>query len=179
MRESLAGILLVDAAGSAAIGSPSYDQPIPASQMIGRQVDVREVAAMLAGGASVVVAGPRRTGKTSVCDAALGRLAKQGFYTVPVDLFRIATAAELAEALVTKTISNRSPLRRAVHQTRRAGRLRCRRGAHLGGCEIQGATRRRSRRSRFPPALRHAIPIAISTMRLSCPVESPRPTTRR
>jgi hypothetical protein len=42
---------------------------------------------------------------------------------VAVDLFRTATAAELAEALVTKTISNRSPLRRAVHQTRRAGRF--------------------------------------------------------
>jgi len=99
------------------------DQPIPASQMIGRQVDVREITATLAGGSSVVVAGPRRTGKTSVCDAALGRLAKRGFYTVAVDLFRIATAAELAEALVTKTISNRSPLHRAVHQTRRAGRF--------------------------------------------------------
>lgn len=99
------------------------DRPIPASQMIGRQVDVREVTATLAGGSSVVVAGPRRTGKTSVCDAVLGRLARQGFYTVAVDLFRTATAAELAEALVTKTISNRSPLRRAVHQTRRAGRF--------------------------------------------------------
>jgi uncharacterized protein len=99
------------------------DQPIPASQMIGREADVREITAILAGGSSVVVAGSRRIGKTSVCDAALGRLAKRGFYTVAVDLFRIATAAELAEALVAATISNRSALRRAVHQTRRAGRF--------------------------------------------------------
>jgi len=70
-----------------------------------------------------VLAGPRRTGKTSVCDAVLGRLARRGFYTVAVDLFRIATAAEFAEALVAATISNRSPLRRALHQTRRAGRF--------------------------------------------------------
>ena len=76
------------------------DQPIPASQMIGRAVDVREIASTLAGGSSVVLAGARRTGKTSVCDAVLGRLGRRGFYTVAVDLFRIATTAELAEALV-------------------------------------------------------------------------------
>lgn len=99
------------------------DQPIPASQMIGRGLDVREIATTLAGGASVVLAGPRRTGKTSVCDAVLGRLSQQELYTVAVDLFRIATTAELAEALVTATIANRSPLRRVLHQTRRAGRL--------------------------------------------------------
>src|SRR5438270_1499282 len=99
------------------------DQPIPASQMIGREVDVREIVGSLAGGASVIVAGPRRIGKTSVCDAAVGRLARRGFYTVEVDLFRIASAAELAEALVAATISNRSALRRVLHQTRRAGRF--------------------------------------------------------
>jgi len=99
------------------------DQPIPASQMIGRGVDVREIASALAGGSSVVLAGARRTGKTSVCDAVLGRIGRRGFYTVAVDLFRIATAAELAETLVAASISNRSVLRRALHQTRRAGRF--------------------------------------------------------
>jgi hypothetical protein len=99
------------------------DQPIPASQMIGREPDVREITASLAGGASVIVAGPRRTGKTSVCDAAVGRLGRRGFYTVGVDLFRIASASELAEALVAATLSNRSALRRILHQTRRAGRF--------------------------------------------------------
>jgi hypothetical protein len=91
--------------------------------MIGRDTDVREITAVLAGGSSVVVAGPRRTGKTSVCDAVLGRLSRRGYYTVAVDLFRIATTAELAEVLVAKTVANRSTLRRAVHQARRAGRF--------------------------------------------------------
>jgi hypothetical protein len=99
------------------------DQPIPASQMIGRGVDVREIATGLAAGSNLIVAGPRRTGKTSVCDAAVGRLAGRGFYTVSVDLFRIASAGELAEALVATTISNRSALRRVLHQARRAGRM--------------------------------------------------------
>jgi hypothetical protein len=91
--------------------------------MIGRDADVREISSALAAGSSVVVAGPRRTGKTSVCDAVLGRLARRGFYIVGVDLFRIATAAELAETLVAQAISNRSALKRALHQTRRAGRF--------------------------------------------------------
>ncbi len=91
--------------------------------MIGRDLDVREIAATLSGGSSVVLAGPRRTGKTSVCEAVIGRLARDGRYTVSVDLFRIATAAELAQALVAATIANRSGLRRALHQTRRAGRF--------------------------------------------------------
>ncbi len=91
--------------------------------MIGRGTDVREIATALGAGSNLVVAGPRRTGKTSVCDAAVGHLAKRGFYVVSVDLFRIATTAELAEAIVAATISNRSVLRRVLHQTRRAGRL--------------------------------------------------------
>jgi hypothetical protein len=99
------------------------DQPIPASQMIGREADVREIATGLAAGSNLIVAGPRRSGKTSVCDAALVRLARRGFYTVAVDLFRIASAAEFAEALVAASIANRSALRRVMHQTRRAGRL--------------------------------------------------------
>jgi hypothetical protein len=99
------------------------DQPIPASQMIGRETDVREMVTALEGGSNLILAGARRTGKTSVCDAVIGRLGRRGLYTVSVDLFRIASASELAEALVTATLSNRSPLRRAIHQTRRAGRF--------------------------------------------------------
>jgi len=99
------------------------DQPIPASQMIGRQADVREIATGLAAGSNLILAGPRRSGKTSVCDAALVRLGRRGFYTATVDLFRIANAAEFAEALVGATIANRSALRRVIHQTRRAGRF--------------------------------------------------------
>jgi hypothetical protein len=98
------------------------DQPIPASQLIGRAADVREITSALSGGSHVIIAGPRRTGKTSVCDAVLGQLARQGTYVVALDLFRIASASELAEALVAATISNRSALRRILHQTRRAGR---------------------------------------------------------
>jgi hypothetical protein len=99
------------------------DRPLPASQMIGRDADVRSIVTMLEGGANVVVAGARRTGKTSVCDAALLRAQRHGLYTVGVDLFRIPTAAQLAETLVAKAVANRPPLKRLVHATRRAGRF--------------------------------------------------------
>jgi uncharacterized protein len=98
------------------------DTPIPASQMIGRDDDIKEMTAALAGGASLVVAGPRRTGKTSVCEAAVNRLRGRGFYTATVDLFRLADAAELAEAIVTETVQNRGPVRQMVVKARRAGR---------------------------------------------------------
>lgn len=91
--------------------------------MIGREADVHAVATALAAGTSLVVAGARRTGKTSVCEAALVRAEADGLYTVAVDLFRIPTAGQLAEAIVAQTIANRPPLRRLVHATRRAGRL--------------------------------------------------------
>ena len=91
--------------------------------MIGRETDVREITTALAAGSNLIIAGPRRTGKTSVCDAAVGRLVSRGFYAVSVDLFRIASATEFAEALVAATLSNRSALRRIIHQTRRAGRV--------------------------------------------------------
>jgi len=98
------------------------DRPVPASQLIGRDVDVANVAAALAAGTSLVVAGARRTGKTSVCEAALVRLERDGLYTIGVDLFRSPTAAQLAETLVAKTIANRPALKRLVHAARRAGR---------------------------------------------------------
>jgi hypothetical protein len=98
------------------------DVPIPASQMIGRQDDVDDITVALTGGTNLIVAGPRRTGKTSVCEAALLRARRRGCYTARVDLFRIADAAELAEALALAVIANRSPARRLVQRARELGR---------------------------------------------------------
>ena len=98
------------------------DTPIPASQMIGRGDDVSEIATALANGTNLILAAPRRTGKTSVCDAALSRLARRGYYTAHLDLFRIADASELAEALTLAVIANRSAARRLVRRSRELGR---------------------------------------------------------
>jgi AAA+ ATPase superfamily predicted ATPase len=98
------------------------DTPIPASQLIGRDDDVREIATALANGTNLILAGPRRTGKTSVCEAAMVRAQRRGCYTARLDLFRISDAAELAEALVLAVIANRSPARRLVRRARELGR---------------------------------------------------------
>jgi uncharacterized protein len=98
------------------------DSPIPASQLIGRRDDVREVATRLEAGTHLIVAGPRRTGKTSVCEAALGRLRRRGAYVAKLDLFRVSDAAELAEALATAVVANRSGVHRALRRARGAGR---------------------------------------------------------
>jgi hypothetical protein len=98
------------------------DEPIPASQMIGRSEDVRQVAAALENGTSLVMAGPRRTGKTSVCDAALTRVRARGVYVAAVDLFAMADDAELAETLAGAVLRNRPALRKLLPKARRLGR---------------------------------------------------------
>jgi hypothetical protein len=98
------------------------DEPIPASQMIGRAEDVQQVATALENGTNLVMAGPRRTGKTSVCDAALTRVRAHGLYVAAVDLFAIADDAELAEALVKAVLSNRPALRKLLPKARHLGR---------------------------------------------------------
>jgi hypothetical protein len=98
------------------------DVPIPASQLIGRSDDIRAVAIALINGTNLIMAGPRRTGKTSVCEAALGRAARNDCDTAKLDLFRISDTAELAEALAVAVIANRSPIRRIVRRARELGR---------------------------------------------------------
>jgi hypothetical protein len=99
------------------------DDPIPAHRMIGRGEDVEELVRSLGNGVHRIITGPRRTGKTSVGHAALGRLREAGLYVVAVDLFEVSDAAELAEALVAGTVANRPAVYKALHKLRRAGEL--------------------------------------------------------
>ncbi len=98
------------------------DSPIPAGQLIGRRDDLREITTRLEAGTHLILAGARRTGKTSVCEAALARAARRGAYTAKVDLFRVSDAGELAEALASTVIANRSTAHRALRRARSAGR---------------------------------------------------------
>lgn len=68
------------------------------------------------------MAGPRRTGKTSVCDAALTRVGARGLYVAAVDLFGIADDAELAETLAGAVLRNRPAVRKLLPRARRFGR---------------------------------------------------------
>lgn len=103
--------------------------------MIGRRDDVREIATRLDAGTHLIVAGPRRTGKTSVCEAALTRVRRRGVYTAEVDLFRVSDAAELAERVAAAVIANRSAAHRLLRRARSAGR------AALSAAQARAAVR--------------------------------------
>jgi hypothetical protein len=98
------------------------DEPVAVDRLIGRADDVDVLANSLTNGLNRVLVGPRRTGKTSVVQAALAEVALRGSYVVALDLFRLSGAAELAEALVRAVLANRSPTHRAGAALRRAGR---------------------------------------------------------
>ncbi len=97
------------------------DAPVPLDRMIGRRGDVDQLVLQLSGGAHRVVAAPRRTGKSSVCEAAVGVLRAGGFYTVSVSLYRYSNAATLAEALVQETLANRGPVHKLIERIHEAG----------------------------------------------------------
>jgi AAA+ ATPase superfamily predicted ATPase len=98
------------------------DHPLGSREMIGRADDVDRTALALLGGGNVVMAGPRRIGKTTVADAALEVCRKDAAYTAKVDLFDCSDAGALAHLLALELLANRPPLRRAISDAVRAGR---------------------------------------------------------
>jgi hypothetical protein len=86
--------------------------------MVGRAEDVSRIASSLAAGQSLRILAPRRTGKTTVCDAALERLRQEGWYVASVDLMYPSGAAGFAQDLTRSLLSNRPQLKRALAQAR-------------------------------------------------------------
>jgi hypothetical protein len=84
--------------------------------MIGRSLEVHELAVALGQGLNQVIGGPRRNGKTTVCEAALDLVAAEGAYTVEVDLFKLSGLAKLATAIVSGLVANRSASRRGARR---------------------------------------------------------------
>jgi AAA+ ATPase superfamily predicted ATPase len=77
----------------------------------------------LLGGGNVVLAGPRRTGKTTVAQATLEVCASGGAYVTSVDLFEFVDVAELAHGLTVGLLRNRPTLRRAIDEARRGSAI--------------------------------------------------------
>jgi hypothetical protein len=96
------------------------EEPLAREQMIGREADVQELVTQLAGGVHRIVAAPRRTGKSSVCRAAVAELRDRGFYTVSVSLFGLTDGPALARGLVAETLANRDGLHKLIQHTRSA-----------------------------------------------------------
>lgn len=98
--------------------------------MIGRSQDVAQLVNQLRAGNHQILAGPRRTGKTSVCDAAESHLREAGTYVIKADLFEHSDLNSLAASLVRETIANRPGVRKALPKVAGAGRAAIR-GAGL------------------------------------------------
>jgi hypothetical protein len=74
------------------------DEPVSGDALIVAAGDVDGIAITLLGAIDVVLAGPRRLGKTSVARAALEVCRAADVYTVAVDLFRQPDALALAQS---------------------------------------------------------------------------------
>jgi hypothetical protein len=98
------------------------DDPVTPDLLIGRREDVRELAARLNDGTHMVVAGPRRTGKSSVCLAALRRVRSPRVYTARVDLWDHENLESLTQTLAQSIIANRGPVAKALRRARESGR---------------------------------------------------------
>src|SRR5450755_487938 len=96
------------------------DEPVSGDALIGRADDVDSIATSLLGAINVVLAGPRRLGKTSVARAAVEVCRAAGVYTVAVDLFRQPDGLALAESLSVGALANRHAVRQLLARARQA-----------------------------------------------------------
>src|SRR5438477_5496378 len=79
---------------------------VPTDDLVGREVIVSELIARLRSGRSVILAGPRRVGKTSVADEALRQLDEAGVVTASLDFFSITSKRELADTLARQLLAH-------------------------------------------------------------------------
>ncbi|TEB08397.1 Archaeal ATPase [Pelotomaculum schinkii] len=88
--------------------------PVPENDIIGRDSFIDTLQMRLAEGHSVMLAGPRRIGKTSLAQEVLRRLKKQGLYVASVDFFRLSSKRNIAESIINSCLENRTGIRRTL-----------------------------------------------------------------
>ncbi|MEW6273544.1 MAG: ATP-binding protein [Bacillota bacterium] len=100
------------------IGGPVSEQDI-----VDREEFILSLKTRLADGQSIVLAGPRRIGKTSLAHEILRRMKKEGFYTASVDFFRLSDKLEFATALINACLENRTGVRRTLEALKDRARV--------------------------------------------------------
>jgi uncharacterized protein len=98
------------------------DDPVRPELLIGRREDVEDLATRLREGTHMVMAGPRRMGKSTVGLAALARAHSAGVYTAHVDLWDHEDLASLTQTLAQAIIANRGSVAKALGRARETGR---------------------------------------------------------
>jgi hypothetical protein len=99
------------------------EAPLAPEEMIGRDADVQELVGQLSNGVHRIVAAPRRTGKSSVCRAAVAQLRERGFYSASISLFTLTDTAALTRGLAQETLANRGALHKLIQRSRAAAGL--------------------------------------------------------
>jgi hypothetical protein len=88
--------------------------PVSEEDLVDREDFISSLLTRLSDGQSVMLAGPRRIGKTSLALEVLRRLKKRQFYTAAVDLFRVSGRRDFAEALIDACLENRTGMKRTL-----------------------------------------------------------------
>lgn len=83
-----------------------YGKPVMGKDLVDRKEIISEIIYNVRGGQSVILASPRRYGKSSVILESLNQLKKEGYLVGYVDLFEKTSLAEVAEGLVEAVLSN-------------------------------------------------------------------------
>jgi hypothetical protein len=98
------------------------DDPVGPNLLIGRAGDVEDLTSRLRAGTHVVLAGPRRTGKSTVALAAIEHARESGMYVAHADLWDYEDLRSLTRALAESILANRSPVARALRRAGESGR---------------------------------------------------------
>src|SRR5882672_8002736 len=92
--------------------------PVPAADLVGRETYIRRIGERLADGNHVLLAGPRRIGKTSIILEVARRLRRRGAFTAYVDCLGATDIRGLGERLVDALLENVSGVERSFEQAK-------------------------------------------------------------
>ena len=92
--------------------------PVPASDLVGRELYIRRIVERLGDGNHVLLAGPRRIGKTSVILEVARRLRRRGALTAYVDCLGATDLRGVGERLVDALLENVSGVERSFEQAK-------------------------------------------------------------
>src|SRR6058998_1613624 len=92
--------------------------PVPAADLVGRESYLRRLVDRLEDGNHVLVAGPRRIGKTSIILEALRRLERRGAHTAYIDCLGATDIRGLGERLADAVLQNLSGVERSFEQAK-------------------------------------------------------------
>jgi AAA+ ATPase superfamily predicted ATPase len=96
--------------------------PVPAEDLVGRERYIAAAMERLLDGQNLLVAGPRRIGKTSVILEALRRLRRKGAYTAYVDCLGATSLRGIGEKLVDALLENQTRVARSFEHAKALAR---------------------------------------------------------